>query len=255
MSKRQDVSKTLLCGIILLVAAVSSGYAKRSKVSHIPKKIHSTKEIFTMIAPILPKDPIIVEAGAFNGKDSVLLANFWQQGHVHSFEPVPELYAKVVKATENCNNVSTYQVALADKEGTADFYISSFTATPGSPSASSSLLTPTGHLSAWSCIKFKKKLSVPTITIDAWAEKNSIGHVDFIWLDTQGSELSILKSAPRILKTVKAMLLEVEFVELYKDQPLFTDVKTWLEANGFKFVAMRAWKLYGDALFVRTATR
>jgi 2-O-methyltransferase len=241
----------LLCGIILLVASVSSGYAKRSKVPHIPKEIHSTKAIFTMIAPILPNDPIIVEAGAFNGKDSVLLANFWQQGHVHSFEPVPELYARVVEATKNCNNISTYQVALADKEGATDFYISSFKASSDRPSASSSLLAPTGHLTAWPRIKFKKKISVPTITIDAWAEKNSIDHVDFLWLDTQGSELSILKSAPRVLKTVKAMLLEVEFVELYKDQPLFADVKTWLEANGFKFVAMRAGKLDGDALFIK----
>lgn len=215
------------------------------------KKIHSTKEIFDTVASLVSQEPIIVEAGAFDGKDSVLMSDYWKLGHIYSFEPVPELYAKAIEKTKDRPNVSIYQKALADKNGFADFYVSSFSGNPDKPTASSSLLAPTGHLSAWSGIKFKKKISVPTITLDTWAEKNKINHIDFIWLDTQGSELSILKSATRILQTVKAILIEVEFVELYKDQPLFKDINKWLESKGFKCVAMRAWKLYGDALFIR----
>lgn len=248
----QSVLKTFLCWLVCLFIASMQECCAKGIVPYIPKEIHSISEILTMVAPIVPKDPIILEAGAYNGKDSVVMANFWKLGHVHSFEPVPELYQKVIKEVETCNNVSTYQLALSDKEGSADFYISSFTSAPDDPSASSSLLAPTGHLSAWPRIKFKKKISVPTMTIDSWADKNNINHVDFIWLDTQGSELSILKGAPRILKTTNVVFMEVEFLELYKDQPLFKDVKEWLEKNGFSFIAMQPWRLYGNALFIRS---
>ena len=73
-----------------------------------------------------------------------------------------------------------------------------------------------------------------------------------MWLDLQGMEYEALKSSPKILATVKAILLEVEFVEAYKGQILFKDIKKWLESENFKMVALNhkpTW--FGDALFVR----
>ena len=220
----------------------------------LPKDIVTLKtstDICALVASVLPDNPLILEAGACNGGDSVAMAKFWPQGLIHSFEPVPELFMKVAQKAKDYRNISIYQTALSDKDGSADFYVSSFKRSPDDPSASSSLLKPAKHLNIWPNIIFKKKISVETTTIDNWAEKNSIDHVDFIWLDTQGSELSILKAAPHIVKTVKAISAEVEFIEAYKDQPLFKDVKKWLENNGFTLVAVRMYSCAADALFIR----
>lgn len=216
------------------------------------KKFRANADALVMITPILPQAPIIVEAGAYNGDDSAVLANRWPQGYVHCFEPIPELYKVVLEVTKDSKNLSAYPLALADKEGVADFYVSSSDAHPDVPSASSSLLQPEQHLEKAPNVLFKKKIQVQTITLDQWADENKIDHIDFMWLDTQGSELSILKHGQEILKTVKVVLMEVEFVEAYKNQPLFSEIKTWMESQGFRLEAIHLgcdW--YGDALFVR----
>ena len=216
------------------------------------KKVKSNTEALALVAPLLPKNAVVVEAGAYDGGDSVHLANFWKEGHIHCFEPIPALYAKVLENTKNIKNITSYQVALADNVGFADFYVSSIDGTKG-PTASSSLLAPARHLTDFAYVKFNEKIQVPTTTLDAWAERYHIDHVDFMWLDTQGSELTILKSSPRILKTVRVILTEVEFVEEYKGQALFSDIKAYLESQGFTFAAIHmSCDWCGDAVFVRS---
>lgn len=98
-----------------------------------------------------------------------------------------------------------------------------------------------------------------------------IYNVDFIKIDVQGSELTIFQNAPRTLSGTLLIQAEVEFVELYKGQPMFADVDTFLRGAGFQFHAFdgfgsRTFKplivsgnlnagirqaLWSDALYVR----
>ncbi len=73
---------------------------------------------------------------------------------------------------------------------------------------------------------------VNTVRIDDLAE---IDDVDFIKIDVQGSELSILQNALRALSTTVLIQIEVEFVELYQGQPMFADVDSFLRSQGFQF--------------------
>lgn len=56
---------------------------------------------------------------------------------------------------------------------------------------------------------------------------------DFIKIDTQGFELEILRGAKKTLKSAKAVLLEVSFLNIYKDAPLAAEVVTFMEKNNF----------------------
>jgi len=109
---------------------------------------------------------------------------------------------------------------------------------------------------------------VQTVRIDDIAE---ITDVDFIKIDVQGSELLIFENALRTLFTALVIQTEVEFVELYRGQPMFADVDRFLRANGFQFhffvgFGSRAFKplvvngnanqgvrqlLWSDAIYVR----
>lgn len=60
-------------------------------------------------------------------------------------------------------------------------------------------------------------------TLDAVCTK-----ADIIKLDTQGSELDILKGGTNLLKTISLISIELEYQHLYFDQPLFKDVVQWL---------------------------
>lgn len=62
-----------------------------------------------------------------------------------------------------------------------------------------------------------------------------IDSVDFIKIDVQGSELPIFRHALRALSQALVIQTEVEFVELYKGQPMFADVDIFLRSQGFQF--------------------
>lgn len=73
---------------------------------------------------------------------------------------------------------------------------------------------------------------VATARLDDVAE---IGDVDLIKIDVQGAELDVFRHGPRVLSTTLMIQTEVEFLELYKGQPMFADVDAFLRGNGFQF--------------------
>ena len=93
--------------------------------------------------------------------------------------------------------------------------------------------------------KVVKEHQVQTHRLD---EITEINRADFIKMDIQGSELNVLENAVNVLKTSVLVQVEVEFVELYEGQPLFSDVDSFLRSQGFQFhcfdggVAGRAFK-------------
>jgi FkbM family methyltransferase len=105
-------------------------------------------------------------------------------------------------------------------------------------------------------------------TLDITLPKHGIRDVDFLKLDTQGSELSILLGGQDYLRSsIVGLKVEVEFLDVYKGQPLFADVDTYIRGNGFQLMDLRRayWKrrdytnfvgkgqlVFGDALYLRT---
>ena len=60
--------------------------------------------------------------------------------------------------------------------------------------------------------------------------------IDFIKADIQGGELNALIGLGKLLDSCLALELEIEFSELYKNQPLFGDLCKFLDSKGFYFV-------------------
>jgi len=56
---------------------------------------------------------------------------------------------------------------------------------------------------------------------------------DFIKIDTQGYELEILKGGERTLAAAEFVLLEVSFLDIYKNCPLANDVLSYMSSKGF----------------------
>ena len=71
---------------------------------------------------------------------------------------------------------------------------------------------------------------VETVRLDDIKEIQSC---DFLKVDVQGAELDVLKGATRTLGKTVVVELEVEFVPLYKNQPLFAEIDIFMRKNGF----------------------
>lgn len=242
-----NIRKFLLCVILLLTSTALLPYDVFD--------LNNPSTSLDIIKKYIPSDPFIFEAGACHGTETVGFKKFWPEATIFSFEPVPSLFAEVAQRTAGYDHIHLFPVAISDKVGLAEFHLSSFEWSPDQVSESSSLLAPQDHLAKAPFVQFGSIITVPTTTIDVWAAQNNVDHIDLMWLDMQGYELPALKSALKILKTVKVILTEVEFVEAYKGQALFSEVKAWLESQGFEMVAhdfdIKKSDWFGDALFVR----
>jgi 2-O-methyltransferase len=195
----------------------------------------------------LPENPVILEAGAHIGTDTLEMAKLWQDATIHAFEPVPDLFQFLSKNTEGVSNIHIYPLALSDVSGALDIHISS-----GNSNGSSSILAPKKHLEVHPDVLFKEKIRVKTTTIDDWARHNQIQKIDMLWLDLQGYELPVLTKSLSILRGVKVIYTEVNLIENYENNATYAELKNWLETQGF-FVEREAlaWKDGGNVLFVR----
>lgn len=242
-----------MCRYIVLLFLTSTFNVKSHDVKDLP--YNDSKAIFDFVKQILKNnnDITILEAGSYDGTDTLEMHKIWPNAQIHSFEPIPTLFNRLVNNVRGIKNIHCYSSALSDKTGTAEIYLSEDTW--GRVTGSSSLLPPKEHLIYSPGALFNKKIPVNTITINDWAISNNIHKVNFMWLDMQGYELPVLMQSQNILATVEVIVTEVEFVEAYAGQYLFKDIKNWLEEQGFVLAAKnfdsekKYW--FGDAIFVR----
>jgi len=74
--------------------------------------------------------------------------------------------------------------------------------------------------------------AVVTVRLDDVPEARG---VDLLKLDIQGAELMVLRHAQALLADAVVVQAEVEFLQLYRNQPLFAEVESFMRAHGFTF--------------------
>ena len=193
------------------------------------------RNLYHELAEIIPDNITVVEGGSFHGGDTIQMAHTWPNSKIYSFEPVPELFAQVKEKASSYPNITCINLALAEKNGTAQFWPSENPKKPGKHSQAGSLLPPKERLK-YSEIRFKEPFEVPTVSLDSWAEKNNIDRIDFLWLDLQGYELPVLEGAKRLLPNISYIYTEVNFVEAYAGQKTYPEIAVWLEAHDFEII-------------------
>ena len=200
------------------------------------------------IRQFLPANPVIIDAGAHVGGDSIDMCRLYKGSTIHSFEPVPAIFKLLKHNTRKFNRIHCHTIALSNKNGEQVMHVSS-----GASDGSSSLLQPNEHINIHPNLFFNEDITVQTLTLDDWAAQQHIKKIDLLWLDMQGFELEVLKASSVILPTVKAIHIEVGTKATYNGMPLYDEVKLWMETNGFQ-VEVEAipdgWEM-GNVLFVK----
>jgi FkbM family methyltransferase len=201
------------------------------------------------IAPYLPPNPVILEAGAFNGADTVQFAQRWPAAVIYAFEPVPEIYDEAKQRTAHLPGVHLYQLALSGYGGYAVMHVA-HTASGIGRGASSLLASPL--IPAEDADQaYTHDIKVQTITIADWAQAEGVDRIDLMWLDMEGMELSALQAAGPLLATVKAVCMEVGRDDFYVGAAVYDDVVSWMENQGFRVAIDRVTLWFGNILFVR----
>lgn len=88
-------------------------------------------------------------------------------------------------------------------------------------------------------------VKIDTDTLDNMRSRGDIRDIDFIKLDTQGCELRILEGGKNLLDaSLFGLEVEVEFLPVYENQPLFTEIDSFLKKFDFQLFDIRPhyWK-------------
>ena len=196
---------------------------------------------------------IIFEIGARDGSETLALNSFFPRAVTYSFECNPATISTWKSKVKNIKNVICKELAISDKKGLIDFYQidqdkTETTWSDGNPGASS-LLQSSGKYEVEKYVQ--NKLEVMSDRIDNIMTDENINSVDIVWMDIQGAELMALKGAGDKIRNVKIIHTEVEFFEIYKDQPLFFEIKKYLNSKGFLLGYFTSFGKYsGDAVFL-----
>jgi len=204
---------------------------------------------------------VIFDIGSCEGEDSIRYSGLFPNSKIYSFEALPKNQKLLKENFKKCsiNNATLFPIALSDKKGISDFYVSY-----GQPqhdasnphwdygNKSSSLLEPDETYKKHEWLKFGTSIKVETDTLKNICESTNIKEIDFIHMDVQGAELKVLIGAEEIINNIKAIWLEVENVSLYKNQPLKNDVEEFFFKNNFIKIKDTVNNISGDQLYINT---
>jgi FkbM family methyltransferase len=203
---------------------------------------------------VTAKNPVVIQAGAHTGAEIRHFKAIWPESRIFAFEPLPGPFKELQKQAERWHkDVTTLRLALGDENDVVTMHVSHLEGT--------SSLYPINGDSPYFRADYTEKatLEVDAFTLDYWWDDPV--KIDLLYCDTQGSELRILKGAERLLSEgrIKALFLEVFFVELYKDVPLFSDIRKELDKYGYELEGLykvAKWggtgqTMWADALFTK----
>lgn len=181
-------------------------------------------------------------------------------------EPDPE-EARLLSSDSNSQNITVLPYALWRSETTLSLNINNSPGTSSVYKPNNIILDQFPDANRFDA---KENIEIETKTVDKLADTGKMPNVDFAKIDVQGAELAILEGGVKHFSNeLIGLEVEVEFSELYKGQPLFSDVEVfvrkqlglelwdikktyWKHKDGIEVGGSTKGKLvFGDALFLR----
>lgn len=209
-----------------------------------------TNRFVALVAKHMPtwQPSVIWDVGALNCQQSIELADAYPESVVFAFEPNPDQWKFCDDAViGRTNQITVVPFALTDKWGILDYY-QMLTANQGA----SGLFKPSGKYDVIEKMPYKV-IRVAAVNFDA-AIAMTESSPDMLWLDMQGSELSMLRTIDgRFPPQLRAIWTEMLYGELYEGQCMANDLAAFMRMNGFQLVfeqeVVPNW--YGDACFLK----
>mgnify|MGYP001280368275 CR=1 FL=1 len=186
-------------------------------------------------------------------------ANIAQEADLYETMSAKVIWIEALYNKELSNKINSYQNQFLINELVTDkdsqeykFYISN------NNQSSSSILKLKEHKELWPEVSYTKEVTLVSKKLDSIITENKINPEEYttLILDTQGSELLILKGAKDYLKTCEQIVLEAPNFESYENCPQVKDFDNLLSTMGFKQVKKECFKKnkqkeYYDILYIK----
>lgn len=171
-------------------------------------------------------------------------------------EPIPEVYATLVENISNFPGQRAFRYLVTDVDD-REYQLN---IASNRDAQSSSILDFALHRALWPSIGWAGSLSISSITLPTLIAREGleIAHYDALVLDTQGSELLVLRGAESLLPAFRYIQVEVADFEAYAGGAQIGDMRAFMSAHGFREIAWRRFAgergvgNYYDMLYARS---
>ena len=154
----------------------------------------------------------IVDVGAYRGEWTRMAAGIFPQARLLMIEANPERAARPVEMLERNCRLQFVSALVGEKERKdVAFYVDE--------SASSVLIAGQAR---------EADLYLPMTTLDRLIKEAVLAGPDLIKLDVQGYELPVLCGARRALRSVQAVMMEVNLIEVYRGAALLDEMVAFM---------------------------
>lgn len=162
------------------------------------------------------KEIVVFDVGANAGEWSkAVLANN-AKAEIHLFEPqpslVPRLYKNLSKYIDN-NQIFISNAALSDDQRFVNFHLYA----EDLDSGLSSIHRRTSAEASGLVGPPSRQCIIPTKTLDTYCHEMGIHRIDFLKIDTEGHELSVLKGSQRMISSGDIDFIQFEYGGTYLD--------------------------------------
>jgi FkbM family methyltransferase len=203
------------------------------------------------------KPGVVFDVGANIGQSVTTYRSLFPQARIHAFEPLPKAHRQLLLAADAAGNTLVNEMALHAAPGVKRFF-----SNRGGSNQTSSFLPPAAdvrHSFPEHAFEVEQVLDVNVTTLDDYCAEQHVDHIDVLKMDTQGTELDILRGAKQLLerRAITMAYVEIVFAPVYAENALYHHVAALLEDSGmdlFRIYGMcygtAGRHIGGDALFV-----
>lgn len=194
---------------------------------------------YLVIQNCIQPHSIVFDVGANIGLWSCQALKLHPSVQLYSFEPAPKTFAKLTSNLRNTKNAYLHNIAFSKQKGEMIlfFYQNNQIATE---------LSGLYHRPIVDRITKEnpEKITITTDTLSAFCQQNDIGHVDFLKIDTEGSEADIIEGAKDLLQNQSIHTIQFEYGGCYLDaHKTLYEVYTLLTSYKYTVYRIAPWGL------------
>lgn len=201
------------------------------------KRNRNFDQIIIELYKLLERQPsVIFDIGAHNGSSIIRFLNLFQSSEIYSFEPNIKMFEQL-EAKFFDSNVHLFKKGVGEKPGNPQFNVHN------TSTGSSSILqfrNDTKFSKRRNLENNTEKVKIETITLDMFAQENRITKIDILKIDTQGTELEVLKGSRNLLEQGAIDIVEVEIIiaEVYEKQHSWSEIISYLSELNYHLIAL-----------------
>ena len=186
---------------------------------------------------VLPSRPVVVDVGANLGQFNLFCRTYLQAERIISIEPLPSCFQLLIenaKRPSDCINM-----LVTEQESENRFFVAC------DSQLSSTVRTDGGD--------YCGEIMVRGMPLERLLEASAVDRINLLKIDTEGSEMDVLRSAGELLDKTDVVLVEMSIFR--KNTGSMFAVGNFLEARGFRLhelvFAEGAHPADADGIFVR----